>query len=109
MASRGIKSAQRVQRVFKEPKIHLLKKKEFEAKVGKDFDIGKIGEGRTDIETTGDVNIYIKDIDDEEFQDKILRHELKEIEIWKDLVKGGMNPEEATRKAHDMNPIKIDN
>ena len=109
LASRGIKTAQRVPKALKDPKIHLLKKKQFEAKVGKDFDIGRSGEARTDIEPTGDVNIYIKDIRDEAFQDKILRHELKELEIWKDLVKCGMSPQKATKVAHEKNPIIINN
>lgn len=109
LASQGIKTAQRLPRVLKEPTIHLLKNKEFEAKLGKDFDIGKEGEARTDIEADGSVNIYIKDIDDEAFQDKILRHEKKEIEIWQELVNKGMSPEEATKVAHEQNPIKIDN
>jgi hypothetical protein len=111
LSAKGVKTRQKVlyaRRNIKDPVVHILSPAEFNQKFSKDYNEYEVGYATTKIHPNGDVHVYLKDSGDNERNGLLLMHELKELEIFDDLVnKKGVDPRIADEMAHNMNPVKI--
>jgi len=93
---------------LKLPTVQVLSAKEFDTKFKDDYEDWEQGYATTKIAPDGTTNVYVRDDGDYSRDGKLLMHELKEIEIFKDLVNNKGVPENlADEMAHNMNPVKI--
>ena len=94
---------------IKDPVVHVLSEKEFNQKFSDDYNEYEVGYATTKIHPNGDAHVYLKDSGQYERNGMLLMHELKELEIWKDLVNNKcVNPNIADEMAHNMNPVDIE-
>lgn len=111
LSAKGVKTKQQcmfARSNIKDPIVHVLSEKEFNQKFADDYNEYEVGYATTKIHPNGDVHIYLKDSGDYDRNGLLLMHELKELDIWKDLVnKRCIDPNIADEMAHNMNPVKI--
>lgn len=91
------------------PTVEVLSSEDFDDRFGDEYNQYEIGYATTKIFPNGDVHVFVKDSGDYERNGLLLMHELKEIEIWEDLVRNKcVNPNIADEMAHNKNPVKIE-
>jgi len=94
---------------LKTPTVQILSEPEFENKFEGDYEPDEVGYATTKILPDGQVNVYLKDSGDYQRNGLLLMHELKEVDIWKDLVNNKCtDPSIADEMAHNLNPVKIE-
>ena len=96
---------------FKLPTVQILSAKQFDTKFKDDYEEWEQGYATTKIAPDGTTKIYVRDDGNTDYgkEGKLLMHELKEIEIFKDLINNkGIDPNVADEMAHNMNPVKIE-
>ena len=110
LSAKGIKTQKCLfaKRKVKDPVVHVLSPQEFNTKFSNDYNEYEIGYATTKIFPDGNVHVYVKDSGDYERNGLLLMHELKELDIWKDLVNNKqVSPDYADELAHNLNPVKV--
>lgn len=112
LSAKGIKSKCRcifARSNIKDPVVHVLSPAEFNQKFGQDYNEYEVGYATTKILPNNEVHVYLKDSGDYERNGLLLMHELKEIEIFKELINNKcVNPNIADEMAHNLNPVDIE-
>jgi len=96
---------------LKTPTVEILSAKTFDNKFKDDYKEWEQGYATTKIHPDGTTKVYVRDDGNNDYsrEGRLLMHELKEIEIFKDLVKNkGMSPDIADEMAHNMNPVTVE-
>lgn len=96
---------------LKIPTVQILTAKQFDDKFKDDYEEWEQGYATTKIMPDGTTKVYVRDDGNSDYtrEGKLLMHELKEIEIFKDLVNNKhINPDIADEMAHNMNPVKVE-
>lgn len=107
-AKANIQAPKNVPKKIKTPTVEILSKDEFDEKFKDDYAPDEQGYATTKIHPDGTAKIYLRDDGDYERDGKLIMHELKELEIFDDLVHNqGINSSIADELAHNMNPVKI--
>lgn len=90
------------------PTIELLASKDYDRKFKDEYAPNEYGYAITRIKPDGEVNISVRDDGDIDRDGRLIMHELKEIEIYRDLVDNkGVSPQIADKLAHNLNPVKV--
>jgi len=115
LSAKGVKTrlkcpmARSIPKEIKTPTVEILSDKEFDEMFGDEYNKYEIGYATTKILPNGDTHVYVRDSGDYERNGLLVMHELKELEIWEDLVKNKcINPNLADEMAHNKNPVKIE-
>jgi hypothetical protein len=91
------------------PTIELLASKDYDKKFHGEYASNEYGYAITKIKPDGEVNISVRDDGDIDRDGRLIMHELKEIEIYRDLVDNkGVSPQIADKLAHNLNPVKVE-
>lgn len=96
---------------LKLPTVEILPAKTFDTKFKDDYEDYEQGYATTKIMPDGTTKVFVRDDGDSNYsrEGKLLMHELKEIEIFKDLVNNkGVDPAIADEMAHNLNPVKVE-
>jgi hypothetical protein len=110
-AKANIQAPKKIMQELKTPTVEVLPAKTFDTKFKDDYEEYEQGYATTKISPDGTTRVYVRDDGNGDYtkEGKLLMHELKEIEIFKDLVNNkGVNANIADEMAHNMNPVKID-
>ena len=108
--SANIEAPREITQELKTPSVEVLPKVVFDKKFAKDYKSWEQGYATTKISPDGTTKVYVSDDGDKDYtkEGKLLMHELKEIEIFKDLVNNKhISPSIADEMAHNLNPVKI--
>ena len=112
LSAKGIKTcpmAKNIPNKLSTPTVQVLPEYEFNEMFGDEYEDDEVGYATTKIHPNGDVHVYVKDSGDYERNGLLTMHELKEIDIWEDLVRNQCVPVEyADEMAHNLNPVKIE-
>jgi apolipoprotein D and lipocalin family protein len=110
-AKANIQTPTKITQELKTPTVELLPAKTFDTKFKDDYEEYEQGYATTKISPDGTTKVFVRDDGNNDYtkEGKLLMHELKEIEIFKDLVNNkGINPNVADEMAHNLNPVKIE-
>jgi hypothetical protein len=93
------------------PTVEILSAKAFDTKFKDDYEEWEQGYATTKIAPDGTTKIYVRDDGNKDYtrEGKLLMHELKEIQLFDDLVNNkGVSPDIADEMAHNLNPVKVE-
>lgn len=109
-AKANIEAPRKITQELKTPTVEVLQSKVFDNKFKDDYEPYEQGYATTKISPDGTTKVYVRDDGNGDYtkEGKLLMHELKEIEIFKDLVNNKhIDPRIADELAHNINPVKI--